>query len=225
MIGALSLPPLPTCCFVTLPSSSSYTSSSSIRSFILVHVLAAPSMSTNNRNNSRFSTLKVFGFSKERPPPPPPKDAQYFLQQGLRVQGPYSSSKSLYNSSVASLANPTEPVPSMPATPLTADYSRASPVSSQSSPSIRSFAPSGAAISVESDTVIKPKRNIFGFSSLSKRMNRSAINLPDLDSEPQEDEGISKPYNIQVCLSTSHCLVPTHAQSSMKFMSKRGELP
>ncbi|OAX34386.1 hypothetical protein K503DRAFT_446266 [Rhizopogon vinicolor AM-OR11-026] len=154
-------------------------------------------MSINNRNNSRFSTLKVFKFSKDRPPPPPPKDAQYFPQQGLQVQGPYNSSNSLYNSSVASLAHPVEAVPSLPTTPLTADNSRASPVSTQSAPSVRSFAPSGPAISIESDGAMKPKRSIFKFSTLSKRMNRSARNLLDLDSEPQEDDGISLPWNLQ----------------------------
>ncbi|KAG1732620.1 uncharacterized protein EDB91DRAFT_1151105 [Suillus paluster] len=151
-------------------------------------------MSVNSRNNSRFSTLKVFKFNKERPPPPPPKDGPRY---GLQVQGgPYSSSKSLYNPSVTSLIPPTtDVVPSLPSTPVTTDCSRASPVSSQSAPSVRSFAPS---TSVESDGGLKPKRNIFKFSSMGKRLNRSTRNLVELDpAEPQEDEGISTPWNFQ----------------------------
>ncbi|KAG2143980.1 hypothetical protein BD769DRAFT_1001206 [Suillus cothurnatus] len=141
----------------------------------------------SSRNNSRFSTLKVFKFNKERPPPPPPpKDDQYF-QQGLQVQGgPYGSSKSLYNPSVTSLSPPTGVLPSLPTTP---DYNRASP---ESTPSVRSFGP---AMSIESE---KSKRNIFKFSSMGKR-NKSTRNLIETEDPepPQEDEGISSPWNFQ----------------------------
>ncbi|KAG2031973.1 hypothetical protein BDR03DRAFT_78114 [Suillus americanus] len=149
----------------------------------------------SSRNNSRFSTLKVFKFNKERPPPPPPpKDNQYF-QQGLQVQGgPYGSSKSLYNPSVTSLSPPADLLPSLPTTP---DYNRASP---ESSPSVRSFGP---AMSIESE---KSKRNIFKFSSMGKR-NKSARNLIEAEDPepPQEDEGISNPWNFQVSLLVIPC--------------------
>jgi hypothetical protein len=150
----------------------------------------------SSRNNSRFSTLKVFKFNKERPPPPPPpKDDQYF-QQGLQVQGgPYGSSKSLYNPSVTSLSPPADLLPSLPTTP---DYNRASP---ESAPSVRSFGP---AMSIESE---KSKRNIFKFSSITKR-NRSTRNLIETEDPepPQEDEGISGPWNFQVSL----LVIPSH---------------
>ncbi|KAG2151033.1 uncharacterized protein EDB93DRAFT_318012 [Suillus bovinus] len=141
----------------------------------------------SSRNNSRFSTLKVFKFNKERPPPPPPpKDDQYF-QQGLQVQGgPYGSSKSLYNPSVTSLSPPADLLPSLPTTP---DYNRASP---ESAPSVRSFGP---AMSIESE---KSKRSLFKFSSMGKR-NRSTRNLMETEDPepPQEDESISRPWNFQ----------------------------
>jgi hypothetical protein len=72
-------------------------------------------------------------------------------------------------------------------------------------------------MSVESDGAVKPKRSIFKFTSLSKRMNKSARNLLDLDSEPQEpqeDEGISPPWNFQVCPSASHLLMHAHEHSA-----------
>lgn len=150
----------------------------------------------SSRNNSRFSTLKVFKFNKERsPPPPPPKDDQHF-QQGLQVQGgPYGSSKSLYNPSVTSLSPPSDLLPSLPTTP---DYNRASP---ESAPSVRSFGP---AMSIESE---KSKRSIFKFSSMGKR-NKSTRNLIETEDPepPQEDESISKPWNFQVSL----LVIPSH---------------
>lgn len=87
---------------------------------------------------------------------------------------------------MTSLSPPADPLPSLPTTP---DYNRASP---ESAPSVRSFGP---AMSIESE---KSKRNIFKFSSIAKR-NKSTKNLieTEVPQPPQEDEGISGPWNFQ----------------------------
>jgi hypothetical protein len=93
------------------------------------------------------------------------------------------------------LSPPADLLPSLPTTP---DYNRASP---ESSPSVRSFGP---AMSIESE---KSKRNIFKFSSITKR-NRSTRNLIETEDPepPQEDESISGPWNFQVSL----LVIPSH---------------
>lgn len=87
---------------------------------------------------------------------------------------------------MTSLSPPADLLPSLPTTP---DCNRASP---ESAPSVRSFGP---AMSIESE---KSKRNIFKFSSIAKR-NRSTKNLieTEIPQPPQEDEGISGPWNFQ----------------------------
>ncbi|KAI0830229.1 hypothetical protein BC628DRAFT_988983 [Trametes gibbosa] len=150
-------------------------------------------MATSSKQNSRFSSLKVFKFAAgSKPPPLPPKD-------------PFR----LPNPSLPSLGNSLSPdsFPSQPATPLSAQYAT---LLRSPSPS-PSYAPStNTAVSppsfVTSPESASSRRNIFKFSSFSKRPKTpktaesgySAASESSQPPEPSDDPSISMPWNFQV---------------------------
>ncbi|EKM52687.1 uncharacterized protein PHACADRAFT_164621 [Phanerochaete carnosa HHB-10118-sp] len=165
--------------------------------------------SSSSRQNSRFSTLKVFKFAGvQKPPPPPPKDP-YFQP----------------NHSLASLSQPVSPGTfsppfiTQPSTPMSANFSSSvrsvSPSPSYTlSHSVASYAPtydptrtmlspSQASLTPESAS---SKKSFFKFPSLSKRPKTPKLSPEDLPPEP--DPSISMPWNFQVrrvATAFSHC--------------------
>ncbi|KII90107.1 hypothetical protein PLICRDRAFT_40309 [Plicaturopsis crispa FD-325 SS-3] len=149
----------------------------------------------SSRQNSRFSTLKVFKFASSSsssnsssnrkvddagpPPPPPPKDPYY-----------------LYNRSLTSLSPDSL---SLPTTPLTPDYRRPSPAPSQSSMSLLSSAASVAPSVAPStaETTVSSKKSFFKLG-LGKRSPkpRSPAEM-SYPPESADDENISLPWNFQ----------------------------
>ncbi|CDO68792.1 hypothetical protein BN946_scf184989.g58 [Trametes cinnabarina] len=153
-------------------------------------------MATSSKQNSRFSSLKVFKFAAgPKPPPLPPKD-------------PFR----LPNPSLPSLGNSLSPdsFSSQPATPLSAQYAT---LLRSPSPS-PSYAPSSYAPS--SHTTLSPpsstspesagsRRGLFKFSSFSRRPKTpktaesgySAASESSQPSESADDPSISLPWNFQ----------------------------
>ncbi|KAI0790229.1 hypothetical protein BC629DRAFT_397899 [Irpex lacteus] len=169
--------------------------------------------SSSSRQNSRFSTLKVFKFggSAAKPPPPPPKDPYYL---------PNHSLASLHQTPPPMLSPPSQTRPTTPAsaTPLSAGYeSSARSPSPTSSYHMINYAPSFAAsrttLAPSSGSILSPepisepgssRKGFFKFASLGKRPKtpRSASSTSTHSSEPPsdtaEDPGISRPWNFQV---------------------------
>lgn len=122
---------------------------------------------SSSKQNSRFSTLKVFGFAgAQKPPPPPPKDPYY-----------------LANPSLASLAQSlspeafSPPFATRPTTPLSAGYASSarspSPTPSYTPSYTPSFAASRTTLAPTAD-IVSPdssssRKGFFKFASLIKR--------------------------------------------------------
>ncbi|KAI8990421.1 hypothetical protein BD414DRAFT_514197 [Trametes punicea] len=155
-------------------------------------------MATSSKQNSRFSSLKVFKFAAgSKPPPLPPKD-------------PFR----LPNPSLPSLGNSLSPdsLPSQPATPLSAQYAT---LVRSPSPS-PSYTPSGhTAVSPPSSTSLgstSSRKGLFKFSSLSRRPKTpktaesgySAASESSQPPEPADDPSISLPWNFQVSPAALH---------------------
>ncbi|TBU46515.1 hypothetical protein BD309DRAFT_614480 [Dichomitus squalens] len=168
-------------------------------------------MATSSKQNSRFSSLKVFKFSSasSKPPPLPPKDPYYLPNPSLRSLGNSLSPDSL--------------PPSQPATPLSAQY--ATLVRSPSP--TPSYAPSRITVSPYSTTSNYPesassRTRLFKFSSFARRpktpktadsgYSAGSDSVPP--PEPVDDPSISLPWNFQVSASTS--LPHTHPLISFR---------
>lgn len=164
---------------------------------------------SSNRQNSRFSTLKVFKFaSAARPPPPPPKDPYY-----------------LPNHSLASLSQTlppetfTPPFATNPNTPMSAGYASSARSPSPSPSYTPSFAPSQASqapscydltrtrLGPSTTSLSPPSANSrkgfsFKFGSLGKRpktpKSPASVASGDLPPETADDPSISMPWNFQV---------------------------
>lgn len=160
--------------------------------------------SSSSRQNSRFSTLKVFKFGgAPKPPPPPPKDPYYQP-----------------NHSLASLAQtlPPEtfspPFATHPSTPMSAGYAPSARSPSPSPSYTPSYAASNAptydpirTMQSPSTTSLTPdsassRKGFFKSLSLGKRPKTpksppSALS-GELPPEPVEDPSISMPWNFQV---------------------------
>lgn len=151
-------------------------------------------MATSSKQNSRFSSLKVFKFSSAapKPPPLPPKDPYYLPNPSLRSLGNSLSPDSF---------------PSQPATPISAQYA-----TMLRSPSpTPSYAPSRMTTSPYAASSHQPesassRKSLFKFSSFGKRpktpktadSTASAISEPYQLAEPLDDPSISLPWNFQV---------------------------
>ncbi|OSC99998.1 hypothetical protein PYCCODRAFT_1446455 [Trametes coccinea BRFM310] len=148
-------------------------------------------MATSSKQNSRFSSLKVFKFAAgPKPPPLPPKD-------------PFR----LPNPSLPSLGNSLSPdsFPSQPTTPLSAQYAT---LLRSPSPS-PSYAPSShTTVSPPSSTTPEStgsRKGLFKFSSFSRRPKTpktaesgySAASESSQPSESVDDPSISLPWNFQ----------------------------
>ncbi|KAI0670239.1 hypothetical protein C8Q78DRAFT_975640 [Trametes maxima] len=170
-------------------------------------------MATSSRQNSRFSSLKVFKFSAgSKPPPLPPKD-------------PFR----LPNPSLPSLGNSLSPdsLPSQPATPLSAQYATLlrSPSPSPSYAPSSYAASSRTALSPPSTSTSPesagPRKSIFKFSSFGKRPKTPktaesgyyAASESSQPHDPAEDPSISLPWNFQVSANELGPCCTTHAPS------------
>ncbi|RPD63293.1 hypothetical protein L226DRAFT_544626 [Lentinus tigrinus ALCF2SS1-7] len=161
-------------------------------------------MATSSKQNSRFSSLKVFKFAAgPKPPPLPPKDPYY-----------------LPNPSLRSLGNSLSPdsVPSQPATPLSAQYAtlaRSPSPTPSYAPSRMTVSPySTASSSTNYPESASSRKGLFKFSSFSKRPKTpktadSGFSTTSTTSdflhvpEPVDDPSISLPWNFQVSASIS----------------------
>lgn len=150
------------------------------------------------RQNSRFSTLKVFkiGSSSKAPPPPPPKDPYYLTNPSL-----VSLSQSI-----------TQDPPSHPITPIHSRYAQSarspspspSYATSQYAPSTTVVSPSAASNAMLSPDSAGSKRSLFKMPSFARRPKTPKSAKSDA-SEPVEDPSISTPWNFQVS-ATMLCL-------------------
>ncbi|GJE92910.1 kinase-like protein [Phanerochaete sordida] len=155
--------------------------------------------SSSSRQNSRFSTLKVFKFAgtQKQPPPPPPKDPYYQPNHSLAslsqtlpetfsppfATHPSTPMSSSYSSSVRSAS----PSPSYTPSQYTASHAPTyDPTRTMLSPSQTSLAPDGSSSS---------KKPFFKFPSLGKRPKTPKSQYDDLPPEP--DPSISMPWNFQ----------------------------
>ena len=166
-------------------------------------------MATSSKQNSRFSSLKVFKFAAgSKPPPLPPKDPYYLPNPSLRSLG-----NSLSPDSFAS----------QPATPLSAQYAS---LARSPSPS-PSYAPSRLTVSPYSTSSTYPdpgpvssRNRLFKLPSFNKRPKTpktadsgfsSAPSSNTSDSahapEPVDDPSISLPWNFQVSAPASSPLL------------------
>ncbi|THH13485.1 hypothetical protein EW146_g6742 [Bondarzewia mesenterica] len=145
--------------------------------------------STSTKQNSRFSSFKVFKFAGPKPPPPPPKDTNYL----------YSAT----NPSVLSFSNQSLSADSFsqPPTPHSTQYR--SQYARSPSP-----APSRATQSAASSNTLSPsdsagfRKGFMKVASLGKRTftPKSPRSAPIEDMqppEPRDDESISLPWNFQ----------------------------
>ncbi|KAI0920551.1 hypothetical protein AcV5_010260 [Taiwanofungus camphoratus] len=144
---------------------------------------------SSSRQNSRFSSLKVFKFAPAKPPPLPPKDPYY-----------------LHNPSLPSLGHSLSPdTPgSQPVTPLSAQYAG---LIRSPSPS-PSYAPSRVTMSPStSSSTLSPesagfRKGLQKLTSFSKRPRTPKSPEPgrtgDMQPlEPADDPSISLPWNFQ----------------------------
>lgn len=151
--------------------------------------LPLPTMKpSSSKQNSRFSTLNVFKLAgaggSAKPPRPPPKDSYH-----------QSNSSALSLSTSSSLA---APYPSAPATPIFSGGARAPSPAPSRSTTASSLAPD----TVPSTSSRKGFRLGFGRSK-SKSPHTPPQELLQQHTQsryppPQEDEGISMPWNFQV---------------------------
>ena len=186
--------------------------------------------SSNTKQTSRFSTLKIFNFTSSKPPPPPPKDAHYlyasssrnpsvvsFSNQSTLSPDSESQQPSPYKSNACSVRSPS-PAPSRILQPTLHPqcHSEQQQQLSQKSPppsianSSRTLDPSSAG----------SKKSFFRkVSSLRKRSASkcSRVTVTNVD-DATDDESISLPWNVQVSvplLSSLHDL----DVSSLSFLS------
>ncbi|KAI1789682.1 hypothetical protein LXA43DRAFT_553632 [Ganoderma leucocontextum] len=155
-------------------------------------------MTTSSKQNSRFSSLKVFKFAAgPKPPPLPPKDPYYLSNPSLRSLGNSLSPDSLS--------------PSQPQTPLSAQYAT---LARSPSPT-PSYAPSRITVSPYSTTSNFPesassRKGLFKFSSFGRRpktpktadSSYSASSEPLPPPVPVDDPSISLPWNFQRATAT-----------------------
>lgn len=151
-------------------------------------------MATSSKQNSRFSSLKVFKFAAApKPPPLPPKDPYYLPNPSLRSLGNSLSPDSLS--------------PSQPPTPLSAQYAT---LARSPSPT-PSYAPSRITVSPYSTSSnfsesASSRKGLFKFSAFARRpktpktaeSSHSASSEPLPPPEPIDDPSISLPWNFQV---------------------------
>ncbi|KAM5537386.1 hypothetical protein V8D89_008905 [Ganoderma adspersum] len=150
-------------------------------------------MATSSKQNSRFSSLKVFKFAAApKPPPLPPKDPYYLPNPSLRSLGNSLSPDSLS--------------PSQPPTPLSAQYAT---LARSPSPT-PSYAPSRITVSPYSTSSnfsesASSRKGLFKFSAFGRRpktpktaeSSHSASSEPLPPPEPIDDPSISLPWNFQ----------------------------
>lgn len=160
---------------------------------------------SSSRQNSRFSTLKVFKFAgAPKPPPPPPKDSYYPANPSLA---------SLTQSLSPETFSP--PFAARTTTPVYSTYASSarspSPTPSYTLSYVPSFAASRTTLAPSATTTpsepssSNPRKGFFKFASLGKRpktpkfssSNSSTISV-DQASGPTEDPSISLPWNFQV---------------------------
>ena len=157
--------------------------------------------SSSSRQNSRFSTLKVFKFAgAPKPPPPPPKDQYYQPNHSLA-----SLAQSLPPDAFETFS---PPFATQPSTPMSTGYASsarsASPSPSYTPSSAASHAPlydPGRAMLSPSQTSLAPegassRKPFFKFPSLGKRPKTPKS--PQMDLPPEPDPSISMPWNFQV---------------------------
>lgn len=154
-------------------------------------------MATSSKQNSRFSSLKVFKFAAgPKPPPLPPKDPYY-----------------LPNPSLRSLGNSLSPdsIPSQPVTPLSAQYAtlaRSPSPTPSYAPSRLTVSPySTASSSTNYPESANSRKGLFKFSSFSRRpktpktADSGFSATSEAVPEPVDDPSISLPWNFQVSAS------------------------
>lgn len=181
-------------------------------------------MATSSKQNSRFSSLRVFKFAAgSKPPPLPPKD-------------PFR----LPNPSLPSLGNSLSPdsLPSQPATPLSAQYATLlrSPSPSPSYAPSTNTAVSPPSLSASPESA-GSRKGLFKFSSFSKRPKtpktaESGYSAASESShppephppEPSDDPSISMPWNFQVSTAVRSPRIMTQRTSrSTTYTWMRGE--
>ncbi len=160
----------------------------------------ASSSAGSNGKASRFSTLKVFKLSRKDkesslPPPPPPKDPYY-----------------LNNRSLASLVPDSH---SMPSTPLSPPFQYQFPRKQNtfphpSSSSMSLVSSAASAVSYSPDTahgLAAKKSGFFKFKRSPRSPSVKSSKMDDTSTQSSSqscestDDGISLPWNFQVCLS------------------------
>ncbi|KAF8626028.1 hypothetical protein AX15_005118 [Amanita polypyramis BW_CC] len=145
---------------------------------------SSSSFTNNNAKPSRYPSLKSFKFiTKEKglkPPPPPPKDPNYIPNRVLSPE---------------TLSIP----PNSPISPYHTQYHhKSSPGPSQSSLSLVSSATSARSQSADTSRQSRLKAKASSLFTLVKRPNRTARSPdPERPPSPQEDSGISTPWNFQ----------------------------
>jgi p21-activated kinase 1 len=149
--------------------------------------------------SSRFSSLKVFKFSKgndnKLPPPPPPKDEYYLRNKSMASLLP--DNQSLAPSS-----------PLSPNQPYQYGGAQPSPDANRSTMSLASSAASGISsppLESKSRPQSRGKERALAFLKFGKRSPRSpsTSRKESEEGEAVPDEGISMPWNFQVRLI--HC--------------------
>ena len=162
----------------------------------------ATSTAPPGKQNSRFSTLKVFKFaaSGSKPPPPPPKDPYY-----------------LANPSLASLSLDSFSQPITPVSTYAASARSPSPSPSYSTsrypPSTRDMAlsPPTHTATLSPDSA-GSRKGIFKLPSFTRRpktpkSTKSNVSDDSQPPEPVDDPSISTPWNFQVRHITSPFLI------------------
>ena len=156
--------------------------------------------------SSRFSSLKVFKFSKGNdnrlPPPPPPKDEYYLRNRSMASLLP--DNQSLAPSS-----------PLSPNQPYQYGGAQPSPDANRSTMSLASSVASGISsppIESKSRPQSRGKERALAFLKFGKRSPRSpsTTRKESEEGEAAPDEGISMPWNFQV--RRIHCISSTVSQ-------------
>ncbi|KAL4253799.1 protein kinase superfamily protein [Abortiporus biennis] len=152
-----------------------------------------------SKQNTRFSTLKVFKFTASKPPPPPPKDPYY-------LSNPSMPSLSQVLSPDASSSQPPTPLSTAPPSAMFTVGARSpspspSYAASQYTSASLATSPSSSSLSPESAS---SKRGLFKLPSMSFAKRPRTPKQPKAETappmsppEPVDDGSISMPWNFQ----------------------------
>lgn len=171
--------------------------------------------STNTKQSSRFSTLKIFNFTSSKPPRPPPKDAHYLYASSSTNPSvvSFSNQSTLspdsdpqrppYKSTASSLRCPS-PAPSRVLQQTPHPQCHSEQLHSQQSPP-SSILTSSRSRSLDPVSATSKKGFFRKVTSLRKRSASKSSRVTSVE-DVTDDESISLPWNVQVSLSFLFCL-------------------